>query len=71
MCYSDSLVALLLERFLNLIQLRSVTNRRLELRSLDSIGLKAIGKRVRKVTRVEDEDFVAGLDKVGCYLVPA
>jgi hypothetical protein len=68
---SDDFVLVLLQRFLHLILLRSVANRSLQLGSIGAVGLEAIGKRIGKVSRVEDQNVVSGLCQVRCHLIPA
>jgi hypothetical protein len=70
-CDSQHLVLLLLQRLLDLIELRSVANWRLELCRLDAICLEAVRERVGEVTSVQNEDLIAGLYQVCCNLIPS
>lgn len=65
------LVLLLLERGLDLVQLRAVADGRLQLCGLHAVGLQAVGERVGEVAGVQDEGLIAGLAQVGSNLVPA
>lgn len=67
----QDLVLLLLEGLLNLVQLRAVSNRCLELGCLDAVGLKAVCEAVGEVAGVQDEGLVAPLRQVDGNLVPA
>ena len=69
-CDGDDLVALLLERLFDLVELRALANGRLQLRRLDAVRLEAVGKGIGEVARVQDKGFVAGLDEIGSDLVP-
>jgi hypothetical protein len=70
-CNRDDLVALLLQRLLNLVELRSVADGSLELSDLGAVCLKAVGERVGKVACVQDEDLITRLGQVRGDLVPA
>jgi hypothetical protein len=70
-CDGNHLVLLVLERLLDLVELRPVTNWRLELCHLDAVRLEAVGEGIRKVAGVQDEDLIAGLDQVGGDLIPS
>lgn len=61
MCDSENLVLLLLEGLLDLIELRSVANRCLELCDLRAVCFEAVGKRVCEISGVENKDIVARL----------
>lgn len=67
----DELVFLLLERLLDLWELWTAADGRLELCHVRAVGLEAVGKGVGEVPGVQDEGVVAGLGEVGGYEVPA
>lgn len=67
----QDLVLLLLQCFLDLVELRAFANGRLQLCRLGAICFEAVGERVGEVPSVQDEDVIAGLGKVGGDLVPA
>lgn len=71
MCDSDELVFLLGEGLLDGVKLWSVTDRCLELSSLDAVYFKAVGKTVGEVASVQDQHFVAALSQVGRDQVPS
>ena len=71
MGYCDEFVLFLFERFLDLVELRTVADRCFELRRFDAVRFEAIRKAVGEVAGVQDEDFVSGLREVGGDLVPA
>jgi hypothetical protein len=70
-CDCQHLVFLLLQRLLDLIELGSVANWRLQLCRLDAICLEAVRERVGKVARVQNEHLIAGLYQVCRNLVPS
>jgi hypothetical protein len=68
---SQELVLLLSQRSLDLIQLWTVADWSFELRSLNTVCFEAVGKRVGKISSVQDQHFLARFSKVRGNLVPA
>lgn len=65
------LILLLLERLLDLRQLRAAADRGLDLRDVRAVGLEAVGEGVGEVPGVQHQGVVAGFGEVGGYEVPA
>ena len=67
----DELVLLLLQGFLDFVELWPIAYRCFELRGLDTVCFEAVRKRVGEIAGVKHEHFIPWLGQIACDLVPA